>query len=126
MYLPVLLFHHRQVGAGTIVSRGIDNTVTCCRSALIWAIITTSELATLLVEASVPPIAALVPARLSEPTSRMFCAAYAGYAVGAAAPPRRSSFASQWASGTSSSRPGPPRQSARNHSRRRCSAQPQR
>lgn len=69
-----MLSHHRHVGAGTIVSRGIDRTLTCCRSALMWAIITTSELATLLVEASTPPIAAfVVPARLSEPISRTFC-----------------------------------------------------
>ena len=67
-----------QVGASIMVSRGIDSTVTCCRSALMCAIIWLSELATpSLVLASVPPAALFAaPALVSEPSSRMFSAEY--------------------------------------------------
>ena len=59
-----------------MVSRGMESTVTCCRSALTCAIIWLSELATPSeVLSSVPPAAALAaPALVSEPSSRMFSA----------------------------------------------------
>ena len=58
--MPVAASQVLQVGASIMVSRGIDSTVTCCRSALMCAIIWLSELATpSLVLSSVPPAAAV-------------------------------------------------------------------
>src|SRR6478735_580347 len=75
---PVAASHCLQVGASIIVSRGMDSTVTCCRSALMCAIIWVSELATLSpVLASEPPAALLAaPTLVSDPNSRMFSAEY--------------------------------------------------
>src|SRR6478752_9042229 len=81
---PVAASQALQVGAWIMVSRGMDSTVTCCRSPLMCAIIWVSELATVsLVLASVLPALPLAPARVSEPSSRMFSGAYEPGAGGA-------------------------------------------